>query len=134
MSIELLLTTKLSHTIHYVRTILLLLIPLLHTLLPSGSPRPNPALLIAALQNSQNTQRLTSLLREAVQQDEQLRTTWAHVGRVERAVKASARVDPDVQRAMAEFGIEQGSDSHARQWVEDGWNGLMRIQVGGEDR
>lgn len=102
-----------------------MVLPLLHTFLPPGPAPPNPAALTASLQNAQNTQRLTSLLRETVSQDEGLRSLSAQAGRTERTVKNAVRADQEVQQAVHDYRIGDGSVNHARQWVEEGWRGLL---------
>ena len=101
------------------------MLPLLHTFLPAGPAPPNPAALIATLQNAQNTQRLTSLLRETVSQDDHLRSIQAQAGRTERTVKDAVRADSEVRQAVVDYRISEGSVNHARQWVEEGWSGLV---------
>jgi hypothetical protein len=107
----------------------LLVLPLLHTFLPPAPPSPNPSILLNALQNAQNTQRLTTLAHEAIQQDGRLLHSYALAGRQQALLKQAVRSDPEVVQAVQDYRIGETSTAQARHWVEEGWNGLMRIHL-----
>lgn len=120
---------QLAHTIHLIRAAILLTLPLLHSYLPPGPPSINPSILLNALQNSQNTQRLTSLARESINQNEYLRQLSSVAGRQQDQLSQSIRSDEEVKQAMVDYRLGEASTTQARNWVEEGWNGLMRVQM-----
>jgi hypothetical protein len=82
-----------------------------------------------ALQNTQNTQRLTSLARESINQNEHLRQLSIVAGRQQAHLTQAIRADAEVSQAIQDYRLGESSNAQARHWVEEGWNGLMRIQV-----
>jgi len=120
---------QLSHNIHLIRTAVLLLLPLLHSFLPPAPPTINPSILLNALQNSQNTQRLTSLARESIAQNDYLRQLSAVSGRNQAQLSQAIRTDKEVKQAIEDYRLGDSSNAQARHWIEEGWNGLMRIQM-----
>jgi multidrug resistance efflux pump len=101
----------------------------LHSYLPPGPPSINPSILLNAIQNSQNTQRLTSLARESINQNEHLRHISTVAGKQQAQLSQAIRADQEVKQAIVDYRLGEASTAQARNWVEEGWNGLMEVQM-----
>lgn len=123
--------SKLSSTMHTIRSIVLLLTPITYTFLPIPSPKPSISALIPALSNITSTIRLTSLSRSAVARSPLLRQVWTRLGEREGMEARAGREDWDVRQMAVQEGLsEVEARAGAARWVREGWAGMIRIEEG----
>ncbi|KAK8846703.1 hypothetical protein IAR55_005790 [Kwoniella newhampshirensis] len=123
----------LATTIHILRSILLLCLPLLYTFLPLPAPSsvPHPSTLIPVISNTQSTLRLTSLARNAMSSSPRLRDIWLAVSRRDEARAEAALRDQGVRDAKRAVGLdEERMREGVRAWVREGWEGMVRVDNG----
>ncbi|WWD22012.1 hypothetical protein CI109_106500 [Kwoniella shandongensis] len=124
----------LATTIHTLRSVLLLLLPLVYTFLPLPSPSsiPLPSTLIPVMSNTTSTLRLTSLARGAIASSPRLREIYLAISRREETKVERARRDEGVREAKKEAEVdEERMREGVRGWVKDGWDGMVRIDGNG---
>ncbi|WWC67609.1 uncharacterized protein I206_101519 [Kwoniella pini CBS 10737] len=118
----------LASTIHTIRSISLLLFPLIYTFLPIPLDPISPNILIPIISNTTSTLRLTSLARSAIQRSGKLREIWSDIGKRDAERNELAMRDEDIRDLVKELQLDQNSMKlSASQWIRDGWNGMIRI-------
>jgi len=119
---------QLTSTIHPLRTIALLLLPIIYLFLPLPPLQPPLTSLLPALSNAHSILRLTSLSRTAVSRNARLRNAWSHAGEVAARTAKVGREDEAVEGMAREVGVKEEMRDDARRWIVQGWNGLVRVE------
>ncbi|WWC59126.1 uncharacterized protein I303_101674 [Kwoniella dejecticola CBS 10117] len=118
----------LASTIHTIRSIYLLLSPIVYTFLPLPAEHVSPNTLIPIISNTTSTLRLTSLARAAVQRSGKLRETWTTIGMRDSERAEIAKRDEDVRDLVRALQLDEGGMKlSAAQWLREGWNGMIRV-------
>ena len=121
--------SQLSNTIHTIRTIALLLLPLIYIFIYVPKRSPPLTSLVPALSNAHSTYRLASLARTAIGRDPRLRRSWARVGEAEARAAKVSRDDGGVSDAARELGLVHGEmRGNARRWIDQGWSRMIRVE------
>lgn len=118
--------------IHTIRSLFLLLLPIVYVLLPVASPSPSPSPSASAimpyLTSLQSTLHYTSVTRAAIRQSPQLRTAVQAVNKREGENAEKARGDDAVWARASEAGLdEDGIRRQVRVMLKNGWERLMRL-------
>ncbi|KIR54426.1 hypothetical protein I315_02908 [Cryptococcus gattii Ru294] len=118
--------------IHTIRSLFLLLLPIVYVLLPVASPSPSPSPSASAimpyLTSLQSTLHYTSVTRAAIRQSPQLRTAVQAVNKREGEDAEKARRDDAVWARASEAGLdEDGIRRQVRVMLKNGWERLMRL-------
>lgn len=123
---------QLSTTIHTIRSVILLLLPMVYIFLPIPSKPPSLSPLIPVLSNTHSTLRLTSLSRTAISRNARLRDAWSQAGQAETRTAQTAREDSEVIKTSEDLGL-RGNEvrDNGRMWIDQGWRGMVRIQQNG---
>ncbi|WVQ68901.1 uncharacterized protein L199_007110 [Kwoniella botswanensis] len=118
----------LASIIHTLRSIFLLLFPLVYTFLPLPATPVSSSILASIVSNTTSTLRLTSLARASIQRSPILRETWSLLGKRDAERKEIARRDEDVRRIVRELKLDEGTMRvGAGDWIREGWNGMVRV-------
>ncbi|WWC87248.1 uncharacterized protein L201_002136 [Kwoniella dendrophila CBS 6074] len=120
--------THLASIIHTLRSISLLLFPLIYTFAPLPSAEISPDVLAPIISNTTSTLRLTSLARSAIQRSPRLRETWNMIGRQDAEHSEIAKRDEEVRRFIKDLDIDESTMRYnAGNWVKEGWDGMVRV-------
>ncbi|WRT65088.1 uncharacterized protein IL334_002030 [Kwoniella shivajii] len=123
----------LSSVIHTVRSIYLLLLPIIYSFLPLPSSNLSPQTFIPMISNTTSTLRLTSLARAAIHRSPRLRETRSSLGRREAERAEIIRRDEEVRRTVKDSGLDEvNMREGAERWVRDGWDGMIRVDPAGQ--
>ncbi|KIR97707.1 hypothetical protein L804_04849 [Cryptococcus deuterogattii 2001/935-1] len=119
--------------IHTIRSLFLLLLPILYVLLPVPSPssphtHPSASAIMPYLTSLQSTLHYTSVTRAAISQSPQLCTAVQAINRREGENAETARRDDTVWERAREAGLdEDGIRRQVRVMLKNGWERLMRL-------
>lgn len=123
---------QVAPAIHTIRSLFLLLLPVLYILLPVASPSPSPSPSASAimpyLTSLQSTLHYTSVTRAAIRQSPQLRTAVQAINKREGEHAEEARRDEAVWERAREAGLdEDGIRRQVQVMLQNGWERLMRL-------
>ncbi|ORY22437.1 hypothetical protein BCR39DRAFT_551588 [Naematelia encephala] len=126
----------LSTTLHTLRSLILLFLPLFFLLLPIPSAKPDPSALFSSLNNTTSTLRLTSLTRTAALRSSALRSVLLRKGEMDARDDKSRRDDPAVQMRIKNLGLHVVEEIRQRgaRWIREAWSGMIRIERGVADQ
>ncbi|AAW42821.2 hypothetical protein CND05650 [Cryptococcus deneoformans JEC21] len=117
--------------IHTVRSLFLLLLPIVYVLLPLPAPpahRPSPSTIMPYLASLQSTLHYTSVTRTAISHSSQLRTAAQAVSKRDSEYADKVRKDDAVWASAREAGVdEDGIRRQVRVMLKNGWERLMRL-------
>ncbi|ORX33478.1 hypothetical protein BD324DRAFT_639519 [Kockovaella imperatae] len=118
----------LSPTINTIRTLFLILLPLLYTFLPLPPLSASPQSLVPLLSNTQNTLRLSALARSSLSRDSRLWSLQGRLSAEQSRLETATRNNEQVIEAVQHAGIEQEQiRTGAQRWITDGWSNLIKI-------
>ena len=117
------------HTlIDTIRGVLLLATPIVYAFLPSAPPSPIGTV-FARLVKAQNTLRLASVARDAIDGDPTLRDKVAAVTQAQVFRDDNARSSAEVRQAIQDWGVEEAAiRERSARFIQDGWAGLIQSQ------
>lgn len=125
---------QVAPAIHTIRSLFLLLLPVLYILLPvaspspSSSPSPSASAIMPYLTSLQSTRHYTSVTRAAIRQSPQLRTAVQAINKREGEHAEEARRDEAVWERAREAGLdEDGIRRQVQVMLQNGWERLMRL-------
>lgn len=121
---------QVAPAIHTIRSLFLLLLPVLYILLPVASPSPSPSAsaIMPYLTSLQSTRHYTSVTRAAIRQSPQLRTAVQAINKREGEHADEARRDEAVWDRAREAGLdEDGIRRQVQVMLQNGWERLMRL-------
>ncbi|OXG22342.1 hypothetical protein C361_03001, partial [Cryptococcus neoformans Tu259-1] len=121
----------LAPAIHTIRSLFLLLLPIIYILLPLPAPpplKPSASTIMPYLTSLQSTLHYTSVTRAAISHSPQLRTAVQAISKRDSEYADRVRKDDEVWARAREVGLdEDGMRRQLRVMLKNGWERLMRL-------